>query len=180
MPAALTDFKAQLQNTTVMLTWRTKHEEAKTYFELQRSNNGAEFKALTKINAKGGGMGAVYSWSDHNPLTGTNFYRLKIVEPGKTGFSKIVSIVFTGKKFGISNLYVTSWRLKAKLLTDKDRIATVNIVSVSGAVVFTNAYILTAPAMNISIPISNLSAGTYILRITTNGAGDSIVFNKLP
>ena len=163
----------------MVVNWRTGHEAGSSFFEVQRSANRLEFETLAKVNSKGTGQGANYSWTDSNPLAGENFYRLKIVEPNQTSYSKIISAVLTKRNFGIGKMYSTPLGLKIELLTDRNRPATVTIFAMSGAVSFTKTYTATAPVLNISVPILNLAPGNYILRVDSQGTGDSRIFNKL-
>lgn len=180
LPLVLTDFAVQKQNEAALITWRTVNETAATFFEVQRSANRLDFETLTKVTATGDSQGAAYSWTDNAPLRGENFYRLKMVEANTTSYSKIIGVAFTQKKIRIHKAHTTPAGLEIELLTDKDRMITATIVSVSGAVVYTKTYPVKSPAITIQLPVSNLSSGTYILRIDSGDAGENLRFSKLP
>jgi hypothetical protein len=86
------------------LEWVTAGEQNNNYFVVERSSNGFQFKELQQV--KGGGtrdLKQLYRFTDTNPLSGINYYRLKQVDfDGKYTYSKIVSATFQRAGFTIS------------------------------------------------------------------------------
>jgi hypothetical protein len=67
-------------------------------YELQRSADGRVFDTIAIVFSKNGRDNS-YTYPDINPLTGINYYRLKIVDNGnKTEYSRVISFRF-GEKF---------------------------------------------------------------------------------
>jgi len=59
------------------LSWTTKSELNNNYFTVQRSHDGTNFETLSQINGAGNSTSTIdYNWTDHNPLLGTNYYRI--------------------------------------------------------------------------------------------------------
>jgi hypothetical protein len=81
LPVILDGFTAVLNNDhTVTLDWNTQLEINFSHFTIQRSADGANWSAIGTVQAKGNSaVQTDYSFTDEQPLTGTNFYRLALV-----------------------------------------------------------------------------------------------------
>jgi hypothetical protein len=77
LPVKLISFDAKKSSGAAVLTWSTASEEGNKYFAIERSSNGKDFQSIAKINTKGNNsFGNQYGFTDVNPLSGKNFYRL--------------------------------------------------------------------------------------------------------
>ncbi|MBS1664237.1 MAG: SGNH/GDSL hydrolase family protein [Bacteroidetes bacterium] len=162
LPLSLTGFSAVLQRSAVLLSWTTTGEDAGTVFELQRSADGVSFQT---IDQEKGGSGALHSWSDATPLKGRNFYRLKMTDKESVTYSRIV-VVNRPNGLAIDRLYVPSHgsTLFAGINVSEDQSVGIRILNGSGSVSHQRTYRLKAPLDQLSIDISGLAAGTYVLQ----------------
>jgi hypothetical protein len=78
LPVKLISFTAGRSNQSVLLSWKTASEEGFDHFEIERSADGRSFQKIATIHAAGAGY--PYQHIDQVPLTGQNFYRLKMVD----------------------------------------------------------------------------------------------------
>lgn len=179
LPLSLIDFRVLLQNKAAVLTWQTGHEEANTFFELQRGVDGQRFETISTVKAKGTNQVTNYSWTDNTFLPGPNFYRLKIVERARVSYSKVISM-YSKRAFTIDKIYVTSSTLRVLLITDTARRITASIINSLGEIVEKLNYTILSPSISLTIPVSGLSAGQYFLRIESVDAMDTKAFQKLP
>lgn len=179
LPLSLIDFKVQLQNAATVITWQTGHEEANSFFELQRGADGQKFETRINIEAKGTGQLTNYSWTDNNLLPGQNFYRLKIVEPNRVSYSKVLSI-YNKKPFSIDKIYAGSSAIHVTLVSDKTREVTARIINLLGEEVDKLSYTISPPSVSLTIPVSKLPAGQYFLSIESLDTIDTKAFRKLP
>ncbi len=94
LPVRLLNISAKLKaDRSVLISWETSAEENADFFEIERSN-GNGFTFLQKVAAKNLAQGASYSIVDNDPFTGTNYYRLKMVDiDGSFIYSKVVQQV---------------------------------------------------------------------------------------
>jgi predicted MPP superfamily phosphohydrolase len=77
LPVSLTAFDAKLKEKIVELTWSTSSESNNDYFTIERSANGRDYSAIGTVNGAGNSTEPKdYSFTDNNPFTGTNYYRL--------------------------------------------------------------------------------------------------------
>lgn len=83
LPVKLVYFKLAKTGTGFRLEWRTGQETKFSHFEIQRSHDGRTFEALGTLPGKG--AGSAYTFSDGEPLHGSNYYRLKMVDLATDG-----------------------------------------------------------------------------------------------
>ena len=78
----------------MILKWTTTEEVNSSAFEIERSSNGLEFQKIGLKNAQGNSTTPHnYQYIDQDLLSGTYFYRLKMVDLDATyEYSEIVSI----------------------------------------------------------------------------------------
>lgn len=88
----------------VLVTWKTVSEVNNNGFALQRGTDGISFTTIASINSKSvNGSGAEYSYTDGNPLPGSNFYRLQIKDAdGHTSYSGIKNVEIKKLNAGIT------------------------------------------------------------------------------
>ena len=81
LPIVLKYFQLSQTQDGVTLDWATLSEENFHYFEVQRANSDGQFETIAEIEGNGNTSDEItYSWTDHNPLEGINYYRLESVD----------------------------------------------------------------------------------------------------
>ncbi|WP_138484202.1 FG-GAP-like repeat-containing protein [Dyadobacter bucti] len=98
-PVELISFSAEVIENQVQLSWATATEVNSNYFEIQRSNNGKAWEKIGEVPAlQNSSSNHHYTFSDANPLKGTSYYRLKIVDLDATfAYSHIDSVNIKSK-----------------------------------------------------------------------------------
>lgn len=99
LPVTLISFTAQAKEQGIIgLTWKTSQESNADRFLIERSSDAkiwnqiAEKAAIGESNAL-----TIYTANDENPLSGINYYRLKMVDiDGTYSYSRAVSVKLTG------------------------------------------------------------------------------------
>jgi len=83
LPLKLLSFYAKKEKAYNDLNWSTADEKNVTHFEIERSADGANWNviAIISVDAKLA-ITHDYSYQDQQPIDGTNYYRLKIVDKG--------------------------------------------------------------------------------------------------
>ncbi|MFP5040575.1 T9SS type A sorting domain-containing protein [Parasediminibacterium sp. JCM 36343] len=105
LPLNLLAFSAKkLPNGNVGLQWQTANEINTAKFLVEAGTDGAAFKPIGEINAKGAGTNS-YSFTDNASLS-TNYYRLKMIDKnGSFTYSNIIKIALgeiTKEQFEVS------------------------------------------------------------------------------
>ena len=77
-PVEMTDFSANKKENKVILNWTTASELNNDYFQLERSIDGQDFPIIGNVQGNGNTNEQTnYSFIDHNPAEGTNYYLIK-------------------------------------------------------------------------------------------------------
>lgn len=93
LPVELTSFRGKITNCEVDLEWSTESEVNSDYFEVQRSGDGYDFKAIGSEEAAGFSTRyRTYDFTDDLPSR-ENYYRLKMVDiDGSTEYSDVIFV----------------------------------------------------------------------------------------
>ncbi len=179
LPLSLLDFKARINNEKVELTWITEAEKNTDHFDVQRSEDGVNFRSIGKIKTNNSNLRNNYSFEDEQPSL-VNYYRLKMVDRDeKFTFSKTLKV-----QRSVSNLisvqpnpFMNEIVLKADLTSAQQIL--IRIADVKGQVVYTKAVnairgmnTITAGGLN------NLRSGMYFVHVTAND-GKLILSSKM-
>jgi hypothetical protein len=167
-------------NNKGLIKWRSSYEENINNFIVEKSLNGKDFVALTHVNPKNI-SGSEYSTIDEKLATGTNFYRLKVINmDGTVDYSPIVRINF--KKGTPSGWYVYpnpaqgDAAIQYQTITAKE--ITVNITDVAGKLISTSVHNIAAGNNKIAIPSHRMSRGMYMVTIFSEGLKETSSFIK--
>jgi len=163
VPVSLIDFKAVLQNKSIMLQWEIATEKNLNSFVIERSADGNRFLPINRVVALGAGTFARnYSIIDKQPLEGINFYRLKMVDvDGKFTYSNIVAVKINSDK----KLQIFPNPAKEILFVEangNNKNATFEIIDAVGRKL-KKIQILLNGKTSFSVDISNLPKGIYNL-----------------
>jgi Concanavalin A-like lectin/glucanases superfamily len=94
LAADLVEFSAKkaFGGKDIELDWETANEKGRNVFEVERSSNGKDFKQIAVL--KGIGYASNYHFVDTEPLSGNNYYRLKVNDlDADKYYSKIMTVV---------------------------------------------------------------------------------------
>lgn len=143
--------------------WNTFSEYNTVRFEVERSGNATSFSSIGGIAAAGfSSVKKQYSFTDRQPISGINYYRIKMLEPdGKFQYSAIVntknSEIF--ERFIAENPSTGFIRLLN--IKKNDRAILYNA--------FGSLICSEYPSGNeIKIPVSKLSSGVYYIKVINN------------
>lgn len=167
LPLKLTGFEAVLKNNAVVLKWKTEQQEAQTGFEIQRSGNGRDFETVHTKHVEEESISAGYTHTDHFPLQGKSFYRLKIKEGTRLTYSGILSVQRKAGNLSVHHLLPvsSSGLLTADINVTADQKITVSIIAANGALLHQQHLTIQKPYSRITIPVGKLAAGQYFLNI---------------
>ncbi len=169
LPLELNDFSAQRQGNNSLLTWETAQEKDVSHFEIQKSSDGLSFSTIHKTPSQGNSQRAqYYQYIDKEPFSGTNYYRLKMVDlDGTFDFSKIQTIYFDNSRISIApTLLRQQSTVSVKLpLTNSEII--IRVYSLSGQLIYENI-IPSSDKNHLEVPVNQLPSGAYIFCVKTN------------
>jgi len=85
LPVTLTRFAAVAEGRTALLSWATTEETNSDRFDIERSLNGKQWNAIGSVTSTGESKDLVnYTYTDDSPRSGTNLYRLKMIDKDGT------------------------------------------------------------------------------------------------
>jgi hypothetical protein len=168
LPVNLEYFSAQKQSQKVQLRWSTALEVNSKEFVVERSANGRDFTALARVAAAGNSAEPhTYSLVDEKPLSGANFYRLKMVDKdGQNTVSRIIKVVFDRTVVVTFAPNPVKSTLVINVIEAKEPV-TVQLLDAQGKTLRQRV----SPAGNNQPVIFNLDGvakGTYILKMTAS------------
>jgi hypothetical protein len=93
LPVKLQSFVVKPAANKIQVSWTTSNEFACDYFEVERSSNGLTFEQIAKVQANNQANLFTYKMLDDHPLTGKNFYRLKLIDlDGSFTYSQVLMV----------------------------------------------------------------------------------------
>jgi len=164
LPLKMGDFSASRQAAGINLTWETLHEQNTAYFDIERSGNGSDFTAIGKLAAKGYSTSKEqYNFTDVAPFTGTNYYRLKLVDAdNRISYSQTIVIKNSNALVNIEIFpNPVSDLLQVQLPAKQNGSANISITDATGKIVFTKPVQLSTGNNATSIPVRQLPNGVY-------------------
>ena len=107
LPLTLVSFDVRVQNSEVVLNWKTAQEINNNFFQIERSKEISEFTAIGIIDGAGNSNTIkAYTFTDPSPLQDLAYYRLKQIDfDGTFSYSAIKAIrlsQFIGNQIRIS------------------------------------------------------------------------------
>jgi len=161
MPVTLTSFSVAKEENSVRLSWNTSAETNSSQFEIQRSIDGKKWMELGAVKARGEStVNQTYTYLDQQPRSGSNFYRLKMVDSdGTFAYSSIKNIDVDGKEMVVAFPNPTDGPVQLKL-SDWKRVKSVAAFDISGKKIFETVHLNSEV-----LSIYNLSKGVSLLKI---------------
>jgi hypothetical protein len=174
LPVKLLSFTALKQNAAVQLVWSTAFEKDFSHFVVEHSADAINFSSLRIVKA--GAQNGQYNLVDEHPFSGTNFYRLKMVDnDGSADYSKIMAINMEGiLQFTILPNPARD-QLMFYLNTSSVFTERVSITNMAGVVVAEQNISLSEGINHHRINIASLAKGIYIIKLQTSGVSAQVI-----
>ncbi len=170
LPVVLTNFDVVKSNNNNVLAWSTSQESNSDYYSVEHSTDGNNFGAIGRVAAAGhSSIITHYSYTDANPSTGKHYYRLKIVDRDNSAtYSAIRSV-----RNASGNLSFRAYPnpaleiLYVDIPSDQAEKATLTITNLAGQIVLKDEISVTIGLNKVPVKVTNLSTGTYIIKVET-------------
>ena len=175
LPVTLINLSAAKQNNNVFIQWTTVIEMNNDGFSIERSEDGAHFNAIGWV--KGQNKGSVtsnYSYTDNQPASGRNYYRIRQVDvDGRSTYTTVIS-VNNNNNSSAAGVKAYPVPVKDHLIIEYKGTAnekiTVSIFNAAGQAVYNNSVnIATGEQTMVINRTTGMTAGTYFLAIISNG-----------
>jgi Domain of unknown function (DUF4082) len=166
---------------SIKVSWATAQEQNSSYYDIERSSDGAGWAKIGSVKAKGyASTTSNYSFNDNAPLDAVGYYRLKMVDlDGKFTYSKTVSVSDNKSKVPLviySNPFRDQIRMKVNVSRSQNLIMTVTDMM---GKTYLSQSIHAQSGDNMVNLIPQVSAsGMYILRIHGDSYDQSVKLEK--
>ncbi len=174
LPVTLTDFKGDVNQNNVKLSWTTRQEINTHSFEIERSYNGTDFEKAGEINANGNSSVSLnYHFDDNSiPSGATVYYRLKMIDKdGNFTYSQIVVLKLAAVK-GQTLIYPSPFvdKIAVNTYVEERGMLTITLLDATGRKVLNMTSGVEKGNNTLTLNnLSNLQKGIYYINIL-NGA----------
>ncbi|PWJ59381.1 putative secreted protein (Por secretion system target) [Dyadobacter jejuensis] len=167
LPVTLVSFEATKEHAAAQLTWSTTSESNSSHFEIERSQNGKDWRPLGQMDAYGESTALRnYAFTDPSPFSRENLYRLKMVDLDDTyTYSRIRSLHFEGTTNELAvypnpaQEYVT--------LQNPEQVLSYRLIGANGQTLLSDPGMLDAQG---KLQLGKLKPGVYVLKIQRKGS----------
>jgi len=170
LPVSLVQFSAKQENSNVLLNWETASELNNSHFDVERSSDGNNWKAIGTISGHGN-TSSINNYSLVDIIDGAAsqilYYRLKQLDfNGDATYSEIRSVTLSY----ISNLSmypnpaIDQVNLSFESILNGN--ATLKVLDLEGHIVQTNNISIGKGTFRQSLDVTHLSKGSYFLQVS--------------
>ncbi len=138
LPVTLVYFEVKEQNSKAILTWRTAMEKNTSYFQVEQSTDGIQFKYLGKVSATGTTNEPTdYKFIDYNLNSQKHkYYRLKAIDYDQTySYSNIISLKINNEPASVSYLQINNQMVQLNH-NHKDALKSIVLYSLKGYMLY--------------------------------------------
>jgi hypothetical protein len=165
LPISLTKYDATCSDKGANITWTTANEINTSHFEIERSENGTDFRSIGRVAAAG------VSTTDRNYQYldlegGAAYYRVRLVDKDGKNTSTGVKRTNCGTKATTDMvLYPTPATTMLTLAVKSTKQIKTNLIvyDAAGKLVLTQAATLAIGSNNVYLNVQKLAAGEYLL-----------------
>jgi hypothetical protein len=171
LPIELINFDANLSDGVVYLNWQTASEVGNDYFWVQRSADGLVWENVLWMDGAGNSTSLIsYATEDRAPLLGLSYYRLKQVDENGAHSYSPTKVISNGQFYSDQQLLIlpVSSEIQHNVVIyfaePIDGDVEINVVSISGAVLYSQKIILDNEKWAVINMDRPLSSGVYIVK----------------
>ncbi len=169
VPVKLEYFNLTSRNESNLLTWKVATTDLTTTFNIERCNDGIHFSNIGNITATAQRCLLPFNFTDDKPLTGKNYYRIKITDAnGISFYSKILVTGKTRSGFEITSIVSNQNNTILYMNVSKDQQVQIKIIASDGRMVYSQSKTIAAGTNQLNLQTGNLSKGIYSLIAYTN------------
>ncbi|GAB5538963.1 MAG: hypothetical protein Salg2KO_10660 [Salibacteraceae bacterium] len=167
LPIDLLSFNASaLDNTAVLLSWKTASEINNERFVVQRSVDAQTWQTIEELAGYGNSDGIKrYSTEDSSTLSGISYYRLKQIDfDGKTTYSQVRSVRIRNSRGSHLKVYPNPTDNVINIVGNEGGLTNLKVFNVMGSDITSQTRLVgKADSYRVSIDLSQLAPGVYFI-----------------
>ena len=185
LPVTIQYLNGYRERNVHQLSWKVSCNNSQSVnISLERSNNGRNFSGIYSLSASSTRCLQSFNYTDLQPLSGINYYRLKMVDADRSvSYSQQIAILNKTEGFEIIHLSpnpIINGKTSLTVSTTKEMLLPIIITDKSGRIVQRQLFKLTNGNNVLNIEASQLAVGSYqITCFPESGTKQSIGFIKL-
>jgi hypothetical protein len=172
IPVGIEYFKGVKQSGKNLLNWKVNCTSLQVKFNIERSTDGRNFTSLQDITASNTRCLQPFDFSDNNPASGMNYYRIKMTDiDGKITYSSVIALLNKKNGFEILNLVpnpVTNETALLNITSAEKQTVTILITDASGKMVHSAVQPVIAGFTQVNLNFNKLTAAVYTITVYTN------------
>ncbi len=165
LPVSLVSLNAYQKNSNIIVEWNVANEVNLNRYEVEKADDGSNF---TKVGTLAANNQSKYAWIDVNAKTGSNYYRLKMIDnDGTTKYSAVVSVKIDSEinTFTILNNPVIGNQLSVQFGGANKGTYYIKIYSQIGQLIFSKSINHIGGSATYNVGINNVAKGIYQVSI---------------
>jgi hypothetical protein len=170
LPVNFISFTAQANDGNVDLNWVVGNNQQASSYEVDRSSDGVNFSRVAELPNEADETS--YSFVDANPGAGTHYYRiLETDENGQSIYSKVVSAAIGAGDFSVAvlnNPAVGRTDAQLQINAVNPGVAYIELWTLDGKRMSLQQEAIGTGTTTISVPMSNLAPGSYVVKVMVN------------
>lgn len=169
-PLTLLNFNGEKADRANLLQWSVANEELIHHYELERSKDGIQFNSIYRVEAWNNVDYRNYNYLDQSPGNGLKYYRLKLIGSDESiEYSSIVAIDRKGENANDFLIYPNPVEdeIQIEFVLENPEELNFKLENPLGQIVLQKRLKFNSGLNLFKIELGELSAGTYLLNIST-------------
>lgn len=172
-------FRGAVSQRKAMLNWYTSGEKQIKYFDIERSDDGLEFKKAGTVPGKNTDQ-ASYNFTDSETLNGSRYYRLRMVNTDHQYKFSHTILLSANLAFGVASIENPfNSRLSADVTVPADGTVHFILYNMHGQKIFVKPMHVLKGLNKVSIDAVSIPAGLYFLYTEFNNESVQMKVIKL-
>ncbi|NRA10985.1 MAG: DNRLRE domain-containing protein [Crocinitomicaceae bacterium] len=170
LPVEIVEFRGVVVGTSIELAWSTSSEFNNDYFKIERSKDGVNYHEIGMLQGSGNCSSMLnYLYTDTGPFSKKSYYRLKQIDfDGAYKYSNVISVYLHPLRSIKIIKKPSGESLDIYFDTNIDLFITIEICNLMGEYVIIYEDFLNLTHNCVSLDISHLKPGEYIIKVLTN------------
>jgi hypothetical protein len=169
LPVMFDSVRALVRGDQVMIGWSNLTERDVSFYMIERSRDGKDFKPVARINPSSNlNEKAAYSITDADPMEGNNYYRISVaIMNGRVVKSRILKAQtgFSNPGFTIYPNPVMDEKVNISLAAIKKGKYVVQLTNTAGIHILQTTLNLQSDGITQQVNLPDLKAGVYIISV---------------